>query len=101
MNPPVNSDLNREALAGGITIEGLHLPEGTNIGYRSRHFHHNEATFPDPFRFRPDRWIDDEQTGTAPASVAASESGFAPFSVGPRGCPGKNLAYMEMSMTMA
>ena len=38
MNPPVNSDLNREALAGGITIEGLNLPEGTNIGYRSRHF---------------------------------------------------------------
>ncbi|KAL8916335.1 MAG: hypothetical protein Q9172_006355 [Xanthocarpia lactea] len=101
MNFPVNGDLNREALAGGITIEGQHLPEGTNIGVSVYALHYNEATFPELFMFQPDSWIVDEQTGTAPAGVAASESGFTPFSVEPRGCPGKNLAYIEMSITMA
>lgn len=101
MNPPVGGDLQREVLAGGITIDGQHVPQGTNVATSSYALHHNEETFPESFRFSPERWIATEQTGTAPASIAASESGFAPFSSGPRGCPGKNLAYLEMSITIA
>ncbi|KAL8686379.1 MAG: hypothetical protein Q9224_005463 [Gallowayella concinna] len=101
MNPPVGGDQQREVLAGGITIDGRYIPRGTNVCISIYSLHHNEDTFPDSFRFDPERWIGDEQTKTAPASIAASMSGFAPFSSGPRGCPGKNLAYLEMSITMA
>ncbi|KAL8997141.1 MAG: hypothetical protein Q9169_003524 [Polycauliona sp. 2 TL-2023] len=82
VNPPVGGDLNREVLAGGTTVEGQYLPEGTIVG--------------------PERWLAEEQDdASTPAKVAARESNFAPFSMGPRGCPGKNLAYLEMSITMA
>lgn len=102
MNPPVSGDLTREALAGGITVEGQYLPKGTIVGVSRYALHHNEATFPDSFKFQPERWMAEEQKEvSAPANVAAHESGFAPFSMGPRGCPGKNLAYLEMSITMA
>ncbi|KAL8773643.1 MAG: hypothetical protein Q9209_001409 [Squamulea sp. 1 TL-2023] len=101
MNPPVGSDLNRKVLAGGITVEGQFLPEGTNIGVSLYALHHNEATFPDSFKFQPQHWIAGEHTNVAPAHAAASESGFAPFSIGPRSCPGKYLAYLEMSITVA
>lgn len=101
MNPPVAGDPNRRALAGGVTIDGHHVQEGTNIGVSIYSLQHNEDIFPDPFVFRPERWIPDESTGVTAESVAACESAFAPFSIGPRGCPGKNLAYMEMSITMA
>ena len=35
------------------------------------------------------------------ASVAGVESACFPFSIGSRGCPGKRLAYQEMSTVMA
>ncbi|KAL8777895.1 MAG: hypothetical protein Q9213_007662 [Squamulea squamosa] len=101
INPPAGTDPIREVLAGGITVEGKFLPEGTDVGVSIYALHHNEATFPDSFKFQPQRWIADEHTDVAPAHAAASGSGFAPFSIGPRGCPGKNLAYLEMSITMA
>ncbi|KAL8903781.1 MAG: hypothetical protein Q9207_003705 [Kuettlingeria erythrocarpa] len=101
MNPPIAADLNREALAGGVTVDGHHVQQGTNVGVSSYSLQHNEDIFPDPFVFRPERWIPDASTGVTAESVAACESAFAPFSIGPRGCPGKNLAYMEMSITMA
>jgi cytochrome P450 len=33
--------------------------------------------------------------------VAEIESAFFPFSIGSRGCPGKRLAYQQMTTTMA
>ncbi|KAL8804216.1 MAG: hypothetical protein Q9200_005909 [Gallowayella weberi] len=101
MNPPVSGDMQREVLAGGITIDSRYIPKGINVSVSSYSLHHNEDTFPDSFKFDPERWIANEKTGMAPAGIAASESGFAPFSSGARGCPGKNLAYLEMSITMA
>ncbi|KAL9034324.1 MAG: hypothetical protein Q9180_005470 [Flavoplaca navasiana] len=102
LNPPVAGDLTREVLAGGITVEDQYLPKGTVVGVSFYALHHNEATFPDAFHFQPERWIGAEQKEvSAPLNIAAVESGFTPFSMGPRGCPGKNLAYLEMSITMA
>lgn len=102
LNPPVAGDLTREVLAGGITVEDQYLPEGTVVGVSFYALHHNETTFPDAFHFQPERWIAAERKEvSAPVNMAAVESGFTPFSMGPRGCPGKNLAYLEMSITMA
>lgn len=101
MNPPASADLNREALAGGMTIDGHFVKEGTNIGVALFSLQHNEDYFPDAFVFRPERWIPDEKTGVTGESVAACESAFAPFSIGSRACPGKSLAYLEMSIVMA
>lgn len=101
MNPPVSAELEREALAGGMTIDGQYVPKGTKIGVSIYSLQHNEDVFPDPFFFRPERWIPAEDTGVTAESVATCESAFTPFSIGPCGCPGKNLAYLEMSIAMA
>ncbi|KAL8961690.1 MAG: hypothetical protein Q9193_001798 [Seirophora villosa] len=101
MNPPVGADLNREVLASGMHIDGHFVREGTNVGVAAYTLQHNDDVFADPFAFRPERWIADEKTGVTAEDVAACEAAFAPFSIGPRGCPGKNLAYLEMSITMA
>ena len=101
MSPPVNSELSREVMQGGFTVDGHVFKEGTNIGVSMYSLHHNESVIQDPYVFRPERWILNEKNGVTAESIAAVESAFSPFSCGPRACPGKNLAYLEMTITMA
>jgi cytochrome P450 len=104
LSPSVGGLLPREVLQGGITVDGEHLPQGTIIGTPHYAIHHNPAYFAEPFRFVPERWLvqggeaDDEK---ATARVALAQSAFCPFSIGPRGCIGKGLAYVEMSIALA
>lgn len=101
LNPPVPAEPPREVLSGGLTVDGHFLPEGTNVGVALHCLHRNEQVFDTPMAFQPERWIPDEATGITVASVAACETAFRPFSIGSRGCPGKQLAYLEMGITMA
>ena len=66
-------------------------------GYSSNR---SALNFPDrPFVFDPSRWL---ATGSDGASVPASKSpsAFNPFSLGPRNCLGRNLAYLEMRLIL-
>ena len=55
MNPPVPADLMRQVLPGGMKVDGMFIPEGTQIGTGSYSLHHNESVFPDSFVYRPER----------------------------------------------
>lgn len=101
MSPPVGGDLNREVMEGGLTVDGHTFKEGTNMGVAIYPLHLNEQLIQDPFVFRPERWLLDEEHGVSAESIAALESAFYPFSYGPRACPGKHLAYLEMTNAMA
>ncbi|KAH7322822.1 putative cytochrome P450 monooxygenase [Stachybotrys elegans] len=106
LSPSVGGILPREVLAGGITIDGQTLPAGTVIGTPHYTIHHNEDYFPSAFTYTPERWIAgavNPLTGrtTSEEDVALAQSAFCPFSVGPRGCIGKGMAYAEMMTTLA
>ncbi|KAM0426682.1 hypothetical protein ACHAPT_007998 [Fusarium lateritium] len=103
MSPPVPADLSREVQKGGIVVDGEYIPEGIKVSTVSYCMHHNPDFYPEPFKFRPERWIvdEDDTTGASAESVALAQSAFMPFSAGPRGCVGKNLAYLEMNLVLA
>ncbi|KAI3573162.1 cytochrome P450 [Fusarium oxysporum f. sp. albedinis] len=103
MSPPVPADLAREVEKGGIVVDGQYIPEGINVSCASYCLHHNPEFYPEPFKFYPERWIVDEknESGVSAESVALAQGAFMPFSTGPRGCIGKNLAYLEMSLILA
>jgi len=81
--------------------------------------HHNPEYYPDPFAYIPERWVAGSDAAFSdprhvtyrekePAKIAVHErdvavaqSAFCPFSIGPRGCIGKGLAYVEMTTTLA
>lgn len=100
MAPPVGAELDREVLKGGMVIDGEFVPEGVNVSVGHYCLNYNCEIFPDPLEFRPERWIVGEKA-SSPESVALAESAFCAFSAGPRGCPGKNLAWLEMMVVIA
>ncbi|KIX95989.1 uncharacterized protein Z520_08244 [Fonsecaea multimorphosa CBS 102226] len=113
MSPPVPGLLDRLVLAGGARIDGHDIPAGTTVGVPIYAIHHNERYFPRSYSFIPERWIPpsaagadhshDEDTGftVTPTSVEVAKSAFHAFSSGPRGCVGKNMAYMELLTAVA
>ncbi len=104
LSPPVGALLPREILAGGLTVDNQYFSEGIDIGVPHYALHHNELYYPDPFVFKPDRWIvstDPNQEKSSEAAVAAAQAAFCAFSVGRFGCVGKTVAYAEMSVILA
>jgi cytochrome P450 len=105
LSPPIGGLLPREVLRGGLTVDGEYLPEGVEVGVPHYAIHHNEMYYPEPFLFKPERWIVTESTspklGGTEASVAITRSAFCAFGVGRTSCVGKLLAYQEMSILLA
>ncbi|QDS73397.1 hypothetical protein FKW77_007765 [Venturia effusa] len=105
LSPPIPGQLTRRILPGGARIEGVQYPAGIVVGVSAYVLHHDEKYFSDVTSFIPERWIpgyhkDLDMTST-PRSIDVAKSAFCAFSLGPRGCIGKNMAYMEMSVTIA
>jgi len=67
--PAGTSEMSREVLAGGTTINGEHYPAGVIIGAASWAQSRNYV-YGDPYIFRPERWIVDEENGVTAASIA-------------------------------
>lgn len=82
----------RTVPAGGDTVSGHFIPEGTTVSVCMWAATHSERNFKDPYVFRPERWLDREHNKTD--KLGASNA----FSLGPRGCIGRNLSYMEMRL---
>lgn len=101
MSPPVGGILPREILEPGLEVDGQHIPAGTVVGIPHYAIHHNPEYFPKPFEFIPERWIENEAIERVRMDAATAKSAYTPFSIGPRGCIGKSLAYAELGIALA
>ena len=99
MSPPVGGALWREVCKGDIDIDGHRVPEGYDLGVGIYAIQHNPVYYPDPYTYKPERWLVGE--GATKESVDLARAAFSAFSIGPVGCVGKNLAYLELMVTMA
>ena len=104
LSPSVGGLLPREVLSGGIQLDGETIPAGTVVGTPHYTVHHNPAYYPQPYAYMPERWMAGSTAGDRVFSeqdVALAQSAFCPFSIGPRGCIGKGIAYIEMTSALA
>jgi len=79
---------------GGLTISGEYFPEGTVLSVPSYSIHRDRKIWGDDVEvFRPERWFERDQ--------ADVQKTFNPFSIGPRACLGRNLAFLELQIIIA
>jgi cytochrome P450/nitrite reductase/ring-hydroxylating ferredoxin subunit len=82
-------DANVDAALGDFVI-----PKGATVAVLLRPAAIDEKHFKEPHAFRPERWIED---GVQPHDAAT----HIPFGSGPRMCPGRSLALLEMKTLLA
>ncbi|XP_019645051.1 PREDICTED: cytochrome P450 3A24-like [Branchiostoma belcheri] len=75
-------------------INGLHIPAGTNINFPVWAIHHDPELWPEPDKFRPERFSKEEVAARDPFA-------FLSFGAGPRGCVGMRLAMLEIKLALA
>ncbi|KAM0490942.1 hypothetical protein ACHAP8_011080 [Fusarium lateritium] len=92
--PAVPAAIPRKTSQGGM-IGSHYVPADTIIGIWQWPMFHNPKFFKDPESFVPERWLGD------PKYDSDKKAAMQPFSVGPRNCIGKNLAYAEMRLILA
>jgi cytochrome P450 len=89
---PVAPFVNVEALQDTV-IEGVAVPKGTVVMCLLRNDTLSETYFKNAAAFEPERWLD---------QVAAIDKRIStPFGSGPRTCPGRYLALLEIKLAVA
>jgi cytochrome P450 len=102
ISPPIPGTLWRERADNDplpICVDGHEIPEGTQIGVNIYAIHHNEDYFPEPFSFKPERWLPSKEISEEQWRLM--NAAFSPFSIGERVCAGKSMAYLESSLIIA
>lgn len=75
------SELLYRRVVRDIAFEGFLIPADTTVRVCLWEGHKDETVFPDPFAFRPERFLERSYDANA----------YAPFGLGPRHCLGSNL----------
>lgn len=82
-----------------VTVSGYTLPPGTKVGAAAYVFHHNAEVYPEPFEFRPERWLPSIEGGDEATRRVRERDAFA-FGLGPRACLGRNLAMHQLHVVV-
>ncbi|KAI1281081.1 cytochrome P450 [Xylaria sp. FL0933] len=90
---PLPFALPRVVPEGGDTVDGYFIPGGVTVSTAPLAASNCKSNFDRPFEFVPERWMEKNSRDILDASQ--------PFSLGPRGCLGRNLAWMELNTTIA
>jgi cytochrome P450 len=92
MYPPAYV-LGRMALED-VRIRGFDVPAGSTILMSPYVVHHDPRWYPEPFRFDPGRWTDEEAS-------KRPRTAYVPFGGGQRLCIGEGFAWMESKLLLA
>jgi len=89
MAPPAPGVFFRRCVRDCV-IDNVPVPAGTNVAVGIHALHHNPEYYPEPFTYRPERFIG-----------KGGRDAFTPFLRGYRACPAQKLAYPMTMVPLA
>ncbi|KAK7471927.1 hypothetical protein VKT23_000030 [Stygiomarasmius scandens] len=85
-----------------FTYNGIYIPKDTVVVLNCYTLHHNEERYPDPFAFKPERYLGDNLSCAESAKLAnAMERDHWTFGAGRRICPGLPIAERELWLAVS
>ncbi|KAJ5718661.1 benzoate 4-monooxygenase cytochrome P450 [Penicillium malachiteum] len=93
VSEPVTHRMNRQFPDHSLDYHGISIPRNTVVGTTAMLIHQNEKLFPEPYIFKPERWLG--------AEGKKLERFLVSFNRGPRACLGINLAKAELFLILA
>jgi cytochrome P450 len=81
-----------------VVLGDVAVPKGTAIFLLTLYGQLQNSQFGEADKFRPERWLD---AGSASQGCPHNAKAFVPFGAGPRFCPGRQLALLEIKTVMA
>ena len=88
LHPSVGLLMERHVPSRGVEIDGHFLKAGTIVGINPWVTNHNTEVFPDPYKFRPERWLE----ASAEQLKAMDNLWELNFGGGSRKCIGRNIS---------
>lgn len=92
---PVTHRLSRKFPDKALRYQNYVIPPGWTVGMTSMLIHENETIYPEPHKFRPERWLNEGH------QCRQLERYLVPFNRGVRVCLGLNLARAELFVILA
>jgi cytochrome P450 len=83
------------------TLGDVSIAPGTLVWCVMRHDSVSAEHFDRPDVFDPQRWLNGDDNADASADTSRAKRVSMPFGAGPRTCPGRYLALLEMKMALA
>ncbi|KAK0629905.1 cytochrome P450 [Bombardia bombarda] len=99
MLPSNNTGLPR--YSPGAVVDGCFVPKGTHVQTSLFAMARSPRFFHDPMRFRPQRWLPADHALYDAAFAGDDLKGLYSFSLGPRVCMGREIAWMQGKLFMA
>ncbi|KAL7557026.1 hypothetical protein ACA910_014239 [Epithemia clementina (nom. ined.)] len=91
LHPPAPESF-RFSIKDDVLPDGTRIPAGSLVMFSINTINHSNKVWDDPETYRPERFLGHKE----PSPFA-----FASFNAGPRTCPGKSLALMEIKLCLA
>ncbi|KAF2264999.1 putative benzoate 4-monooxygenase cytochrome P450, partial [Lojkania enalia] len=95
--PPTPGLFQRRTGSNPEIIDGYAIPPNTAVGVHVFSANHSQSNFANPNAFIPERWLPEGE----PLYHTDAKAAMQPWSIGPRGCLGKRLAYIEIRAALA
>ena len=93
--PSAPASFNHVTPPAGCSITGRFVAGNTTVAVNQWSANHSAFNFKRPYEYLPERWLGGEEW------EGDSKKAMQPFSVGPRNCIGRALAYAEMRVVLA